>query len=178
VRQRNALEVPVPGPTDGSIVLRAWDAADASELTAAVGILETEAMTRWTSIEEATGWIARQHTRLIERVGYPFAIASADTDVVQGFVGLWLRPDGSGALGYWVLPHARRRGFATAAVELVMRWAHEQLRIGVLEIAAEPGNPASIRVAERLGFEVIGLVEGYRDAGGGIQDVLLYRHTG
>ena len=146
-----ALELPRPDLTDGAIVLRAWDTPDATDLVAAV--LEPDpgnaVLPRWGSAEEARDWIARQRTRLTERVGYPFAIVSCETGAVQGFVGLWLRADGSAALGYWVLPHARRRGLATRAVELVARWAHDELGITVLEIAAEPGNSGSIRVAER-----------------------------
>ena len=132
-------------------------------------------MPRWKSVEEARDWIARQRTRLTERVGYPFAVVSCDTGAVQGFVGLWLRPDGSAAFGYWVLPHARGRGLATRAVELVARWAYDALGITVLEIAAEPRNAGSIRVAERSGFKFVCPVAGYRDAGGGIHVVLLYR---
>ena len=175
MNERNALELPRPDLTDGSIVLRAWDAADAAELVAAVGIAETEAIPHWKSIEAARSWIARQRTRLIERVGYPFAIASRETDVVRGFVGLWLRPDGSAAFGYWILPHARGRGVATDAVDLVARWAQNELGISVLEIGAEPENTGSIRVAERSGFELVGPVAGYLAAGGGSHDVLLYR---
>jgi RimJ/RimL family protein N-acetyltransferase len=176
VNVRDALELPRPDLTDGSIVLRAWHTGDAGDLVAAVPE-PSPGLPRWESAEEARGWIARQRTRLTERVGYPFAITSSETGAVEGFVGVWLRPDGSAAFGYWVLPHARGRGLATRAVELVARWAHDELGITVLEIAAEPGNAGSIRVAERSGFELVGPVTGYRDAGGGIHDVLLYRRV-
>jgi [ribosomal protein S5]-alanine N-acetyltransferase len=174
VNLRDALELPRPDLTDGSIVLRAWHTGDAGDLVAAV-LEPSPGLPRWESAQEARGWIARQRTRLTERVGYPFAITSSETGAVEGFVGLWLRPDGSAAFGYWVLPHARGRGLATRAVDLVARWAHDELGITVLEIAAEPGNAGSIRVAERSEFELVGPVTGYRDAGGGIRDVLLYR---
>ncbi len=132
-------------------------------------------MPRWRSAGDAEDWIARQRTRLTEHVGYPFAIASPETGVVLGFVGLWLRPDGSAALGYWMLPHARGRGLATRAVRLVARWAHDDLGITILEIAAEPQNTGSIRVAERSGFKLVGRVNGYCDVSGRTHDVLLYR---
>jgi RimJ/RimL family protein N-acetyltransferase len=173
----DALELPHPDLTDGWILLRAWDSADAAELVDAVPEPDpgNAGLPRWGSAEEARDWIVRQRTRLTERVGYSFAIVSCETGAVQGFVGLWLRPDASAAFGYWILPHARRRGLATHAVGLVARWAHDELGITILEIAAEPGNTGSIRVAERSGFDLVGPVTGYRDASGGIHDVLLYR---
>jgi RimJ/RimL family protein N-acetyltransferase len=174
VNQPNALELPRPDLTDGSIALRAWHIADADELVRAVPEPDP-GLPRWESAEEARDWIGRQRTRLTERVGYPFAIVSCETGAVHGFVGLWLRPDGSAAFGYWILPHARGRGLATRAVKLLARWANDELAIEVLEIAAEPGNIGSIRVAERSGFELVGPISGYRDAGGGVHDVLLYR---
>jgi RimJ/RimL family protein N-acetyltransferase len=56
----------------------------------------------------------------------------------------------AGELSYWVLPEARGRGLAFAAVTAMMKIvANTGLRSVVLDI--EEGNVASMRVAERLG---------------------------
>ncbi|MHB8512742.1 MAG: GNAT family N-acetyltransferase [Actinomycetota bacterium] len=154
-------------------MLRAWAAYDARRLMDSK--IENDGLPTWRSLAEAEEWISRQPTRLTERVGYPFAIADVESRAARGFIGLWPRLDGSAALGYWVLQNARGRGLATRAVALVSRWAHERLGIRVLEIAVEPDNASSIRVAERTGFQLIGPVKGYLDVAGVVHNVLLYR---
>jgi RimJ/RimL family protein N-acetyltransferase len=58
----------------------------------------------------------------------------------------------AGELSYWLLPDARGRGLAFAAVtEMKMIAADAGLKSLVLDI--EEGNVASIRVAERLGAQ-------------------------
>jgi ribosomal-protein-alanine N-acetyltransferase len=61
------------------------------------------------------------------------------------------RPDGE--LSYWLVPEARGRGLAYAAVRTMMASvvAATGLRTVVLDI--EAGNVASERLAERLGAE-------------------------
>jgi RimJ/RimL family protein N-acetyltransferase len=58
-----------------------------------------------------------------------------------------------GELSYWVLPEARGRGVASAAVGVLLdraRWSAE-VRSVVLDI--EVDNIASLRVAQRLGAD-------------------------
>ena len=59
----------------------------------------------------------------------------------------------AGELSYWLVPEARGRGLASAAVRLMMASvvAGTGLRSVVLDI--EAGNVASARLAERLGAE-------------------------
>ena len=62
-------------------------------------------------------------------------------------------PDRSmGYVGYWLLPRARGRGFATRAVRLISAWALEVLPISSVRLQTAPGNIRSQRVAERSGF--------------------------
>ncbi|HSP90664.1 MAG TPA: GNAT family N-acetyltransferase, partial [Vicinamibacterales bacterium] len=63
-------------------------------------------------------------------------------------------------VGYWVKREARRRGVATAAARLVIRWAFEELGFERLELATYPGNVTSQRLAESLGFRREGLLRG------------------
>lgn len=60
-------------------------------------------------------------------------------------------------IGYWVLPHARRRGHATRIARLL---AEHAFTLGVLRVAAyvNVGNVASERVLERAGFHREGIV--------------------
>ena len=60
-------------------------------------------------------------------------------------------------IGYFVLPHARRRGFATIIARLLSVHA---FTLGIQRVAAyvNVGNAASERVAERAGFTREGIV--------------------
>jgi RimJ/RimL family protein N-acetyltransferase len=60
-------------------------------------------------------------------------------------------------IGYFVLPHARRRGFATTIARLL---AEHAFALGIERVAAyvNVGNVASERVAERAGFTREGVV--------------------
>ena len=79
------------------------------------------------------------------------------------FVGLvWVNLSAGdpsvGSVGYWLLPHARGRGLATRAVRLISMWAVRELGIGLLRIVAEVGNDRSQRLAERSGFQRLGVL--------------------
>ena len=61
----------------------------------------------------------------------------------------------TGYVGYWLLPEARGRGLATAAVTLISRWAVDALPISTVRLQTAPGNIRSQRVAERSGFRLV-----------------------
>ena len=60
-------------------------------------------------------------------------------------------------IGYFVLPHARRRGVATITARLL---AEHAFSLGIMRVAAyvNVGNTASERVLERAGFTREGIV--------------------
>jgi RimJ/RimL family protein N-acetyltransferase len=60
-------------------------------------------------------------------------------------------------IGYFVLPHARNRGFATTIARML---AEHAFSLGIERVAAyvNVGNPASERVLERAGFTREGVV--------------------
>jgi RimJ/RimL family protein N-acetyltransferase len=69
---------------------------------------------------------------------------------------IWLSVDStdrsSGSVGYWLLPAARGRGFATAAVRLLSTWAVRELGVTNVRLTTAPDNVRSHLVAERSGF--------------------------
>jgi len=82
--------------------------------------------------------------------------------------GLLFEPQaGTAGIGYWMLARARRRGFATAAVRLLTRWAIAEGGLSRIEALVEPGNPASLRVLERCSFRREGLLRDLLDLGDG-----------
>jgi RimJ/RimL family protein N-acetyltransferase len=69
---------------------------------------------------------------------------------------LGLMPDGptSAELAYWVRPEARRRGIALRGVRAMTSWAHEDAGLSRIWLEINPGNTASLRVAERAGYRL------------------------
>ncbi len=62
-------------------------------------------------------------------------------------------------IGYALVPAVRRIGLAQEAVELLIGWAQSQPDVRAITARVEPGNVASERLLERLGF----VSEGERD---------------
>ena len=58
----------------------------------------------------------------------------------------------TGFVGYWLLPVARGRGFATTAVRLLSNWAVRELGVTKVRLTTAPDNERSQLVAERSGF--------------------------
>jgi RimJ/RimL family protein N-acetyltransferase len=89
----------------------------------------------------------------------------ADGEFV-GSAGLHLTPGHLGpAVGYWVAPWARGRGYAAEAARALADWAlrHSAVRVHLL---ADVGNTASQATARRAGFVQEGVVRScleYRD---------------
>lgn len=162
--------VPIPRlsgpPTDGRITLRSWTDADVPAVTRACQDPETQ---RWTGVP--TGYeeeYARQYLGGREesrRLGETLDLAIADAQdlAMLGSVGL-VAFDASNRraeVGYWVAPHGRGRGVATAAVRLLSAAVFDQLDLMRLDLIVAVGNPASQRVAEKAGFTREGVMRSY-----------------
>lgn len=82
-----------------------------------------------------------------------WAIADRDSDQLLGNIAVMdmLRP-GSGEIGYWMHPDARRRGVMTEAVRLVVEHAWSGLNRRRLVLYAADGNDGSNAVAKAAGF--------------------------
>ena len=114
--------------------------------------------------DEGRAFITRQHDRAAGGHGFSFVVAAADDpERGLGTVGLWLREIDSGraSIGYWLVPSARGRGLAAAALETVVAFAFEELAIPRLHLFIEPWNTASARTAERAGFTREALLRGW-----------------
>ncbi|HYZ52968.1 MAG TPA: GNAT family protein, partial [Streptosporangiaceae bacterium] len=53
-------------------------------------------------------------------------------------------------------------------------WAHRELHVPRVELYVEPWNTASIRTAERAGFQREGLLRSWQELGGERKDMFMY----
>jgi ribosomal-protein-alanine N-acetyltransferase len=80
----------------------------------------------------------------------------------------------SASVGYWIgLPFVRQ-GYASEALERVLRYAFDDLELNRIEAACMPRNSASIGVLRRAGFGHEGLARRYLMINGAFEDHLLF----
>jgi RimJ/RimL family protein N-acetyltransferase len=100
----------------------------------------------WRSMAFHTGhWVLR---------GYGNWVVERKSDgVVLGRVGLW-NPEGwfGVEVGWKLARHAWGHGYATEAATAAITWGFDHLDVDRLISVINPGNTASLRVAERLGM--------------------------
>jgi RimJ/RimL family protein N-acetyltransferase len=79
--------------------------------------------------------------------------------------------DSRAELGVWVVPAARGRGLARAALRLAARWLFERVRLVRLELLTEPDNEPMLRAAAAAGFVHEGVLRHYARRGKARQDM-------
>jgi RimJ/RimL family protein N-acetyltransferase len=159
-----ALRAPDPPLSDGAVCLRGWRDADVSDLAA---MFDEPEIARWLDVPtpyrhlDALEFLTVQPTLLAHGESLPLAITSPEEQLL-GSIALHLRPDARGEFGYALASAARGRGVGTRALRLFSRWAFKELDLARLEVLVQPGNGASLRMAERSGYRRDGLLRSYR----------------
>ena len=112
-------------------------------------------------------YLAAKREAWAEGTGASFGICDATRpDTCLGQVFIERDNDGRGSVGYWLLEDGRGKGRATRAVRLMASWALPEMRLGRLQLHADPENVASQRVAERAGFTREGILRAYNSRRG------------
>ncbi|GID92624.1 GNAT family N-acetyltransferase [Amorphoplanes digitatis] len=143
-----------PVLTGPGLTLRPWRATDAAVVAAAY---DEPGIRQWHSrsmtVDEARAWIGAWPQRWRRETGAGWAVA-ADDDAVLGQISLRTidLAEGIAEISYWVLPEARGRGHAAAALSVLSGWALRVLGLHRVEVYHSTRNPASCRVAERAGY--------------------------
>ncbi|MEW9528433.1 GNAT family N-acetyltransferase [Microbispora sp. NPDC049125] len=102
---------------------------------------------------------AEEFQALIARYDQPteecLLVCVRDTGAVAGMVNINSIIRGrfqSGSLSYAAFAPTAGRGYMSEGLELVLRYAFEDLRLHRLEAQIQPGNKASIKLVQRCGF--------------------------
>ena len=109
------------------------------------------------SIEDEKRFLRRNKQRWQNNFAYDYSIL-LDGNVV-GAVGVKIDQHRShiGEVGYFVNRHHWGKGVAPAAVRLVEPIAWQKLKLARLELVTLTQNAASIRVAEKCGYQLEGI---------------------
>jgi RimJ/RimL family protein N-acetyltransferase len=131
------------------------------------------------TVDEGLAYLVRQHQRLVDGTGYSFAVVESASGRAVGTAGLWLRErdQGRATAGYTIAPSARGRGLAAAALAALTELAWRDEVVQRVELLIEPWNTASVRTAERCGYECEGLLPEHLEIGGQARDMLRYAAT-
>lgn len=163
----------------GGLLLRDWSDEDASALRTICGDPD---VCRFTSVpgtyspDAARAWVGRIREQRLAGNGIALAIlAPGAVDVIGNVNLVRFSPDRrEAALGYWLVPVARGKGYATAATRVLCTWGFEELGLRRIELAILPTNRASRRVAERLNARHEGLRRDSHEAEGRPWDMEIY----
>ena len=170
------LRAPEPPLADGVVLLRPPHRGDAAAIVEAC---QDPEIARWTRVphpyteEDALTFLTLARDGWRSGTDALFLVTDARSGRLLGSVGLHRIHDGIAELGYWVRRDARSAGVATRAAALLATWALEH-GIARLELLAEPGNPASQRVAEKAGFVREGVLRSYRELKGSRRDYVMF----
>jgi RimJ/RimL family protein N-acetyltransferase len=157
------LSPPDPPLTDGRIRLDPLAPADRAESWA---MAQDDTVRRYTLLpsDADEAWVGRWIERYVAAWGdgsrAGFAIRDVEDGSYLGFAAIvHLELDArQGEIGYMVAPAARGKGVAAVAVELLTRWGFDDLGLQRLELRIDVSNAASVRVAERAGYRLDGVL--------------------
>jgi len=145
--------------TDGVVSLRPLQMADCEAIYTSVRESINE-LSRWLpwcdpgyAPSDTAGFVGTSIRWWQEGSQFTFGIFDTTDGAHLGVIGVnhLNRQHGYANIGYWVRTSRTGRGFAPRAVRLVARFAFDSLGMARVEIAAEPDNLASRRVAEKAG---------------------------
>lgn len=98
--------------------------------------------------------ISYVHQGFVKQSRYVFAIILREREELIGEISLHLSEDKKGAeIGYWIGEPFWQKGFVTEAVDRVLKFGFEDLKLERIYATCNEENEASWRVLERHGME-------------------------
>lgn len=149
--------------TAGRLHLRPWKEGDQQVLVAAGSDPETA---RWTNVPSpytraaADEWVRVTAPRgWADGTALSFAVCDSTTSEVLASVALRQGCDpGVWDIGYWCVPQHRGQGVVPEALGSLCRWGFGALGASRIEWMAQVGNHASLRSAQKAGFQLEGVL--------------------
>jgi RimJ/RimL family protein N-acetyltransferase len=128
------------------------------------------------TLEEVQSYIESQPSLRAERKAYNFAIVDAYDSGILGGCGLtrvnWQHRLAN--LFYWVRSSRTGGGIASAATAQLAQFGFETLELHRIEIVVATRNPASIRVAEKVGAKREGILRNRITLNDTVHDAFMY----
>jgi RimJ/RimL family protein N-acetyltransferase len=172
------VQLPRPDPPlqDDVITLRQWSFDDVPAVARAC---QDPEIARWTTVPTPyTEADARAYIELITDPALEdqvnFAVDRNSDGLLIGSISLVIVKPKVGEIGYWAAAEARGHGYTPRALRLLSRWGFDALNLPRLQLGTFPGNRASERVAEKVGYVPEGVLRSYMEQRGERRDVRMW----
>lgn len=131
-----------------------------------------------TSLASVRGWAESQAQQRLEADRFHWVIENAQGEAVGSINTHHCEPrNGTFMYGVAVAREQRGKGYASAAIQLVLRYYFHELRYQKVTVSVHGDNPGSIALHEKLGFVREGTFRRMLYTGGGYVDVHWYGMT-
>lgn len=132
------------------------------------------------TIEQSEEWCRIAEADVLLRRRIPLLLYLRGTDTLVGSSGVprldWSVPKFE--IGYWVRQRFQGQGYVTEAAAAITRFLFEKFSARRVEILTDDRNERSWRVAERLGFQLEGVIRNdERAPDGELKDTRIYART-
>ncbi len=166
VQHPSLIELPMPILTQ-RLLIRPPQAGDGPAYYAAINSSREhlQRFLEWVdsshlSQDDSESWARQVQARFINRNDIVLAIFDRKTQTLCGGTGFhsidWNLPKFE--IGYWLRQDLQGQGLISEAVNGITRYAFDRLQAKRVEIRCETDNIRSSAVAERLGFELEGIL--------------------
>ncbi|GIP42246.1 N-acetyltransferase [Paenibacillus sp. J45TS6] len=126
----------------------------------------------------AESFIAATHERYSKNLGSTFALISKETNELLGCAGMHIVSDYNRAeLAYWIGKPYWGHGYATEAVQRMMEYGFDELKLNRIWAAALARNPASSAVMQKNGMKYEGKLVQHIKKWGEFEDLVYYGIT-
>lgn len=170
------------GAASERIVVRRYRPGDGAALFGGIASHRDELM-QWMPwpqghqrVEDSEAYVVRMHAQFELRQGMAMGIFSPG-GIFLGGAGFhapdWKTPKAE--IGYFLLPPARGRGFATEAVRMLVQFAFEHMGVNRVFACCDGDNASSANVLRRAGLPEEGRLRAEnRDHHGKLRDTLMF----
>ena len=129
----------------------------------------------FTSVQEANDLVVTENSRYEKGLAIRWAITQLTYDRVIGTCGLVFNHDNHSAnLGYELARPYWRHGIMSEALQLVIHFSFRSLKVNRLEALVLKDNIPSVRLLEKLAFQLEGTLRQYALLKGLFQDMECY----
>jgi ribosomal-protein-alanine N-acetyltransferase len=126
----------------------------------------------FTDLSQAESLIKRQTDRFRQKAGVRWGITLKEEDVVIGTIGMMLTAENrQGGIGYDLARPYWRRGIMHEVLQAVIQFGFHTAHVERIQALVMPGNTASARLLEKLGFQDQGILKEYAFFKGRHQDL-------
>ena len=147
------------------LILRPWENSD---IESGVKNLNDLEVSKWLlvvpypyTVKDAKEWVKRNKKKWAkkDKTDYTFGIELREEKSIIGGIGLhhFDKRQGTAEVGYWLGRNYHRKGYGSEALEAVIGFAFNKLKLRRLEASVFSGNPSSGKLLEKFGFKLEGL---------------------